>query len=186
MKAAYKVLLLVGSIFAFVGVCILVPFIANINVFKGMVAIPAFFVLLGIGFMIPAFVQSRNNKIIVANGKRRTATICDYVEDTSATVNGAYPVNTLVRYFDDYGRECETVLETGFLRGSNAYPLGMTLDIYEYNGKISWDKASVRSEEIPAEAEVTAMECRSCGASFCATKGFVSKCPYCGRVINEE
>ncbi len=35
-----------------------------------------------------------------------------------------------------------------------------------------------------ADMEVVAMECKSCGASFCATKGYVSKCPYCGKLIN--
>ena len=73
----------------------------------------------------------------------------------------------------------------------------MTIDIYEYGGKIAYDKNSVRSETILKEEElmdnmpldttgleVVAVECRSCGASFCATKGYVSKCPYCGKLIN--
>ncbi len=197
MKAAYKVFLFVGAVFAFVGLIITVVFFANREVFGWFSLFPLIFLFVGIGLIIPAIMQIRKNKVIVENGKRIRAKIYDYVEDTSATINGAYPVNVVVRYFDSYGKECEAILETGFLRGSNEFPIGMTVDIYEYDGKIGYDKGSVRSETIPREEElmdnkpvnasgmeITAMECKSCGASFCAAKGYVSKCPYCGKLIN--
>ena len=197
MKAAYKVFLLIGAIFMFVGLLVTTVFFANRDVFGLFSLFPLLFFFIGVGLLIfPIRNLSRNRKII-KNGTRRPAKIYDYVEDTSATVNGAYPVNTVVRYFDGTGKERETILQTGFLRGSNEYPIGMTIDIYEYGGKIAYDKNSVRSETILKEEElmdnmpldttgleVVAVECRSCGASFCATKGYVSKCPYCGKLIN--
>ncbi len=197
MKAAYKVLLLVGAIFTFVGLLITTVFFANREVFGWFSLFPLIFFFIGIALIVPAILQIRKNKVILKNGKRISAKIYDYAEDTSATVNGAYPVNTVVHYFDGEGKEREAILETGFLRGSNEFPIGMTIDIYEYNGKIGYDKSSVRSETIPREEElmdnkpinttgmeVVAIDCKSCGASFCATKGYVSKCPYCGKNVN--
>ena len=197
MKTAYKVFLLVGTIFIFVGLLVTVVFFANRDVFGLFSLFPLIFFFIGVALVIFPILRLRENRKIVANGKRIPAKIYDYVEDTSATVNGAYPVNVVARYFDSFGKERETILETGFLRGSNEYPIGMTIDIYEYNGKIGYDKNSVRSETVLREeelmdnmplntagAEVVAVECKSCGASFCATKGYVSKCPYCGKLIN--
>jgi hypothetical protein len=197
MKTVYKILILVGAIFALVGAMLTFIFLVNRDVFGLWSLFPLFFVALGLCFIIPGIIDVTRTRKIIKNGRRISAKIYDYCEDTSATVNGAYPVNTVVRYFDSYGKECETVLETGFLRGSNEFPIGMTIDIYEYNGKIGYDKDSVRSETIfreeelmdnkpinTAGMEVVAIECKSCGASFCATKGYVSKCPYCGKLIN--
>lgn len=198
MKAAYKVFLLVGTIFVFVGLLVTTVFFANRNVFGWFSLFPMIFFFTGLALLVPPIRSIFQNRKIIKNGTRRLAKIYDYVEDTSATVNGAYPVNTVVRYFDSYGKEREAILETSFLRGSNEYPIGMTIDIYEYGQKTGYDKNSVRSETIPGEeklmdnlplynaaTEVIAVECRSCGASFCATKGYVSKCPYCGRMIDQ-
>lgn len=149
MKAAYKILIVLGMIFFIVGLALLVPFIANISVFKWMVAIPAFFVVLGICFMLPGIAQLVGNRMIRKYGKKRAALIYDHIEDTSVTVNNEYTINTVVHYLDDDNTECEAILATGFMRGRGEYPLGLTIDIYEYNGKIGWDKNSVRSEEIP-------------------------------------
>ena len=181
MKAAYKILFFMGLIFVFVGIIVFVPFVLNIQVFGIMVAIPVFFVILGICFIVPFMKQKRADKKIMRLGKKRIAKISDYVEDTSATVNGEYLINTVVHYFDDRGKVCDAILETGFMRGSNKYPLGMSVDIYEYDGKVVWDKKSVRIEELPggSQPEIVVSECMSCGSSFCSTKGFISKCPYC-------
>lgn len=46
------------------------------------------------------------------------------------------------------------MIPTGFARGSGEYPIGMTITIYEYRGKFSFDPASVRDEMIPGEAEL--------------------------------
>ena len=199
MKAAYKILALIGGIFLVVGCSIFAAFIINIEIFGAMVLIPLIFVVLGICFIVPGITSTVRQKKIMRLGKKYPAKIYDYTEDTSATVNGTFPVNTVVHYFDDEGRECERILETGFVRGSNAYPLGMTVDVYEYNGRIGWDKNSVRSEMLPDEEElmdnrpvtgageeVIVIECSGCGATFAATKGFVSKCPYCGRLMNAD
>lgn len=199
MKAAHKIIFMIGAIFTFVGTCILIPFSTRLDVYKSMIFIPLFFVIMGICFMLlPLFAAGKKWKI-KRFGTRYAAKIYGYAEDTSVLVNGSYPVNTVVHYFDENGTEREAILETGFAKGSGAYPLGMTIDIYEYNGKFSWDAASVRNEEIPREAELLddqpvkvtgletfAMECKGCGASFTATKGFVGKCPYCGRFIDAQ
>ena len=194
MKAAYKIFFLVGAIFAFVGMIVTAVFFANRDVFGWLGLLPLIFVVVGIALIIHAIRRIFMNRKIVEKGKRISAKIYGYVEDKSTTVNGTYAVNTVVHYFDINGKECEAILETGFLRGSNEFPIGMTVDIYEYNGSIGYDKASVRSETIPREArlmhkkqintdemEVIAIECKNCGASFCVTKGYAKKCPYCGK-----
>ena len=181
MKAAYKILFFMGLIFVFVGIVVFVPFVLNIQVFGIMVAIPVFFVILGICFIVPFAKQKNADKKIMRLGKKRIAKISDYVEDTSATVNDEYLINTVVHYPDDRGKTCDAILETGFMRGSNKYPLGMSVDIYEYKGRVVWDKKSVRIEEIPGEpeSEVVVSECKNCGSSVCQIKGFTNRCPYC-------
>ncbi len=199
MKAAHKIFLFIGAIFVFLGLFVSGVFFANRDVLGWFFLLPLIFLFVGIALLVSVLSYIGKNKRIIKNGKRICAKIYGYVEDTSITVNNSYPVNTVVRYFDASQKERETILETGFARGSNEYPLGMTIDIYELDGKFGYDKGSVRSETIPREEElmdnkpiittgleVVAIECKSCGASFCATKGYVSKCPYCGRAIEAE
>lgn len=192
MKTVYKILILVGAIFALVGAMLTFIFLVNRDVFGLWSLFPLFFVALGLCFIIPGIIDVTRTRKIIKNGKRIPAKICGYVEDKSVVINGGYAVNTVVRYFDSYRRVKETVVETGFQHGSNAYPIGMTVDLYEYNGKISWDRDSVRQEtlfderelmdgfEDNSDGEVIAVECPKCGVSFCATKGFANRCPYCG------
>lgn len=199
MKAAHKIIFMIGVIFIFVGTFVMIPFSAGHGTFRWMIFLPLFFIVLGVCLvLVPLFAYGKNRRIR-SHGTKYAAKIYGYAEDTSVLVNGSYPVNTVVHYFDENGTEREAILETGFAKGSGAYPLGMTIDIYEYNGKFSWDAASVRNEELPGEAELLdnkpvstaglktiAMECSGCGASFTATKGFVGKCPYCGRFIDAQ
>ena len=144
MKTVYKILILVGAIFALVGAMLTFIFLVNRDVFGLWSLFPLFFVALGLCFIIPGIIDVTRTRKIIKNGKRIPAKICGYVEDKSVVINGGYAVNTVVRYFDSYRRVKETVVETGFQHGSNAYPIGMTVDLYEYNGKISWDRERMR------------------------------------------
>ncbi len=77
------------------------------------------------------------------------------------------------------------------------FPIGMTIDIYEYNGKYSYDPASVRGERLrreeelmdnkpidPEQLHLIAVRCSNCGASYKAATGYASRCPYCGGYQN--
>ena len=192
MKTVYKILILVGAIFALVGSLLTFIFFVNRDVFGLWSLFPLFFVALGLCFIIPGIIDVTKNRKIIKNGKRIPAKICGYVEDKHVVINGGYAVNTVVRYFDSYRRVKECVIETGFQRGSNAYPIGMTVDLYEYDGKISWDQDSVRQEtlfdekelmdgiEDTSDGEVIAVNCPKCGALFCTAREYAAKCPYCG------
>lgn len=46
------------------------------------------------------------------------------------------------------------ILPTSFCQGSSQYPLGMTIDILEYQGKYEYDLSSVRYEILPGEQEL--------------------------------
>ena len=95
MKGAYKAFLLIGAIFSFVGIIITTAFFANREVFGWFCLFPLIFLFMGIAFIILPIRQIRRNKMIIKNGRRISAKIYDYCEDTSATVNGAFPVNTV-------------------------------------------------------------------------------------------
>ena len=88
-------------------------------------------------------------------------------------------------------------LETGILSLDSMFPIGMTIDIYEYNGKYSYDPASVRGERLrreeelmdnkpidPEQLHLIAVRCSNCGASYKAATGYASRCPYCGGYQN--
>ncbi|MCR5094409.1 MAG: hypothetical protein K6B72_10595 [Lachnospiraceae bacterium] len=197
LKAVHRIFILIGMIFTFVGACIFVPFLLNRAVFGWFFLFPLFFVVLGIAFIIPGILYAVKQTVIMKNGRRIPAKIYGYVEDRSVLVNNAYPINVVVHYFDRNGTEREAILETGFTRGSSEYPLGMTIDIFEYRGQFGWDRNSVRSELLAREDELmdnlpvntagmeeSAIVCPACGASFSAVKGYVTKCPYCSRSID--
>ena len=195
MKPAHKVLIAAGSIFAVVGTFITIAFFANRDEFGLWAYAPSFFVALGICLIIPGIVGVKKNRDIIKNGRKYTAKICGYVKDRYVELNGYPAINILVRYFDEYRRVKECVIETGFQIGSNKYPIGMTLDIYELDGRTGWDKDSVRQEMLYDESalmdgltasgddEVTAVQCESCGAPFVAVRGYLNKCPYCMKQI---
>ena len=70
MKAAYKVFLLVGAIFMFVGLLVTTVFFANRDVFGLFSLFPLLFFFIGVGLLIfPIRNLSRNRKII-KNGTR--------------------------------------------------------------------------------------------------------------------
>ena len=191
-----KVFLILGAAFIGVGGIVSTVFIGvgGMGIF---VVIPLFFVVLGIVFLVSGLRMGREQKEIAAKGDRYKAKIYSYVEDKSFVVNGDYTVNVKVHYFDKTGIEREAILPTGFAKGSSEYPIGMTIDIFEYQGKYSFDPKSVRNEVLFGEEELmddkpidpeliklTAIKCPSCGSSFQAVKGYTAKCPYCSGYLN--
>lgn len=130
-------------------------------------------------------------------GVKYPAKIYGYTENTSVKVNNTYMMDTIVHYFDSYHVEREAIIPTGFTRGAGMYPIGLTIDIFEYNGKYGYDPDSVRDERLPGEEELmddkpvapdklrlVAVRCPNCGSSFRAATGYSSKCPYCGNYLN--
>lgn len=200
MTFAQKSLLILGSIFTGLGtLCAILFFTMNtiLHASPLFVLFPFVFVVIGLGFIIGVLVSVRKKTNIQKYGVRYPAKIYNYVKNTSYMVNGRYPVNTVVHYFDNYHVEREAVLPTSFCQGSSMYPIGMTIDIFEYRGKYSYDPASVRYEILPgeqelmdnkpinpAEVQMVAVTCPYCGASFKKAAGYVEKCPYCGSYQN--
>ena len=161
------------------------------------VAIPLFFCVLGIVFVVAVLVSMAQKKKIVTHGRKYAAKIYSYVDNTAYVVNGSYTVNVKVHYFDENHVEREAVIPTAFEKGSGMYPIGMTIDIFAYHGKFGYDPDSVRNEILEGEAELMddkpvspdqvkliAVNCPNCGASFQATAGYSARCPYCGGYQN--
>ncbi len=179
------------------GTGIFLVFVPVFGWFAG--SFPLIFVLIGAGLCaIPAIAIIREKRIW-KKGEPFVAKICGYVEDTSITVNGAYPINVRVRFFDNAGQIKETILNTNFARGNVSYPIGATIDIRGYNGKYSFDADSVRDEVLPheenlmdnrpldtADVKYIAVTCPNCGASFKAVKGYTDTCTDCESYITTE
>ena len=140
------------------------------------------------GFIIGVWKKSSIRK----RGNCYPAKIYGYVQNTSYLINGRYPLNTVVHYFDNYHIEREAILPTSFCHGSSQYPLGMTIDIFEYQGKYEYDPSSVRYEILPGEQELMdnkpvepsklhmiSVVCQNCDASYKKADGYAEKCPYC-------
>ena len=176
MNVAQKIIAIVGAFYVLIGGAISIVFLFafwGTPGGLGFLAIPMLFVILGIAFII--------------------GTLIPEFKKNSIKKNGRFPINVKVHYFDKKGIEREAVLPAGMSKGSGEYPIGMTMDIYEYRGKYSFDPKSVRDEILPGEAELmddkpvdpsrikmTAVSCRSCGASYQAAAGYTGRCPYCG------
>ena len=200
MKAIDMFLFLFGGIWAFVGGMITVVFLAlGGEEFGPFIFIPLLFLIAGLvilGFGVRNVVKRRE---VRTKGNRYAAKIYSYVEDTSVVVNGHHTMNVVVHFFDNMMIEREAVIPTSFTIGSNSYPIGFTIDIFEYNGVFDFDKNSVRNEELayenelmddkpvsPAMLSLMGIECPNCGASFNAARGYSNKCPYCNSYINVE
>lgn len=152
---------------------------------------------IGGGFLLVQIKKSRAKKKLAAKGKRYTGKIYDYVEDKSFTMNGDFLVNIKVHYFDENYEEREILLDTRFVKGTNGFPIGATIDIIVDGNDCTWVPGSVRNEVISGEAELmddkpvnptmvhmVAVSCPRCGASFSAAQDYVAKCPYCGSAVN--
>lgn len=199
MNTAGKILIILGAAFAGIGGLVGFIFFFAFQEIPGagpFLAIPGFFVILGFCFIAGVFINKASKDKIIKKGKKYSGKIYGYIRNTAVQVNGTFPSDTKVRYFDDYGIEREAILPTGFTDGSG-YPIGMTIDIYELNGKYNFDSKSVRSEVLPREDELmddkpidpgavkmVAVRCPSCGSSFNATSGYSNRCPYCNSYSN--
>lgn len=196
MNSAQKILMIMGAAYIAVGTVVFLV-LAGSGMSGPFAAIPLLFVALGIAFVAGVLISRAKKKNIVAKGKKYAAKIYGYVDNTAYLVNGSYTVNVKVHYFDEKHMEKEAIIPTGFEKGSGMYPIGMTIDIYEYRGKFGYDPASVRNEILPDEDELmdskpvspeklrsVAVICPSCGASFQAHAGYSSRCPYCGGYQN--
>lgn len=200
MNSAQKLLIIIGSAFAGVGIIMTVIFSSFDEELGGVgsfILLPIGFVVLGLAFIVGVVFGIVNNKKIVKCGDKYAAKIYSYVENTSYMLNGEFTMNVIVHYFDKSHIEREAVLSTGFAKGSDMFPIGMTIDIYEYHGKYGFDPASVRSEALPGEEELmddkpvspdklqlVAAVCPNCGSSFQAAAGYSSRCPYCGSYLD--
>ena len=200
MTFAQKLLMIIGIIFTSVGAFILALTLGlNLLLHDGalFMILPIAFLAIGLGFIIGVLISVRKKSNIRKRGTRYPAKIYGYVKNTSYMINGSYPMNTVVHYFDNYHIEREAILPTSFAKGSNLYPIGMTIDIYEYHGKFGFDPKSVRAEILPGEEELmddkpvspdqvqlVAVTCPNCGSSFQAAAGYSSKCPYCESYLN--
>ncbi len=200
MAVAY-ILLGMGVFFILIGGTVGAIFIATSYRMDAdllsFVMIPLLFVIIGIVLVVIAARMILKARAVIKKGKRYPAKIYGYVEDTSVTINDRYPTNVIVHFFDENHVEREAVIPTSIPSGTGGYAIGMTMDIFEYRGKFSWDKQSVRFEELPGEAELMddkpiapdethliAVTCPTCGASYQAVKNYSNKCPYCGHYQN--
>ena len=196
MDSVYFILGIIGAFFTLIGLIITIIFSA-VSGFSVFTLIPLLFVVIGVCFLASVIIHKHKKQVILQKGTKYAAKIYGYVEDTSVVVNGTFPVNIKVHYFDRHHVEKEAVIPTGFPKGSSQYAIGMTLDIYEYNGKYNWDPKSVRNETLKGEEELmdnkpvepeklnlTAVNCPNCGSTFQAASGYVGKCPYCGSYLN--
>lgn len=191
-----KILTILGAMYIAVGSMVTIVFIAC-GMVGAFLLIPIFFVVLGMVFVTGVLYSRAKKKEILTHGKQYAAKIYGYVEDHSVVVNDCYLQNVKVHYFDDAHIEREAVIPTGFPKGADTYPIGMTMDIYEYHGKYGYDPDSVRDEKLPGEEELMddkpvapdqvkliAVTCPNCGSSFRAAAGYVNRCPYCGSYQN--
>ena len=201
MNDAEKVFVLVGAVFAGIGTVITIIFLGVAKVvgegFGFFIALPLLFVVIGVCFIVSSIISKKKRLEIVNKGKKYPAKIYGYAQNASYVVNGVHPTDTKVHYFDERGVEREVILPTRCAGSDGLMPIGMTVDIYEYKGKFSWDTDSLRSEVLYREAElmdnkpiepekqnIVAVKCKNCGASFEAIKGFTEQCPYCGGYMN--
>ncbi len=189
--------LLFGGIFFGVGFIITAVFASLGAVFGAFILLPTAFTAVGLGVLIHAGWRIRQKRAVSRKGTRYRAKIYGYVEDKSYTLNGDYTLNLKVHFFDKDRVEREAVIVTNFPKNADMYGIGMTLDIFEYQGRYDYDKNSLCYEHIEGEEELmddrpilpeqqvfVAVQCPNCGASFRAMKGYANRCPYCQGYIN--
>ena len=198
-----KLFILMGSIFAGCGLfiisigLILYASLQDSLAFYITLPLAGVFIAIGVGFLLGVIIPSCKSKKMLLSGTKYTGKIHSYCDDTTLIYNGQYRVNIKVHYFDKTGIEREALVPTKFIRGTGDYPIGATIDIYEQNGKYTWDPKSVRYETIEREEElmdnkpvaqskleIVGICCPNCSANFTGARGYVSRCPYCGAALN--
>ncbi len=113
MTFAQKLLMIIGIIFTSVGAFILALIIGlNVLLHEGVlfIILPIIFLTIGLGFIIGVLIGVRKKSNIRKRGTRYAAKIYGYVKNTSYMINGSYPLNTVVHYFDNYHIEREAIL----------------------------------------------------------------------------
>lgn len=94
MKTVYKILILVGAIFAAVGAMLTLIFLANRKVFGMWSLSPLFFVAFGLCFIIPGIIDLNRNRKIIGNGKfswDRDSVRQETLFDEKELMNGSNP-----------------------------------------------------------------------------------------------
>lgn len=113
MTFAQKLLMIIGIIFTSVGAFILALTLGlNLFLHEGalFMILPIAFLTTDLGFIIGVLIGVRKKSNIRKRGTRYAAKIYGYVQNTSYVVNGRYPLNTVVHYFDNYHIEREAIL----------------------------------------------------------------------------
>lgn len=196
MNTENQIYLFVGGLFFLIGSVITIIF-CSIGFFGSFILLPLLFVVLGGGLLVYAFMLRKKQKDVLNQGKKYAAKIYGYVDDKSVSVNGVLTKNIVVHYFDDNGIEREATIPTQLESGFNSYAIGMTVDIYVYQGRHEWDPNSIRNEVIwreselmdgkpidPDKQQLVSIHCKNCGATYQAVKGYSNRCPYCGSFID--
>lgn len=122
MNVAQKIIAIMGAFYVLIGGTISIIFLFAFSGTPGsfgFLAIPMLFVILGIAFIIGAMIPEFKKNIIKKHGDPYKAKIYGYVENTSYRVNGRFPINVRVHYFDkkalngkpSYLPECQRVPE---------------------------------------------------------------------------
>lgn len=197
MDISRKILLAIGSMFAGIGLIVFITMLFLAGVKCPFAILPLIFVIIGVAMDVSVLISYSKEKSIKTKGKRYSAKIYSYVEDKSVVVNGDFLMNVVVHYWDSQGVEKETIIPTKFAKGASEYPIGMTIDIFEYKGLYNFDKDSVRNEKLYREEELMddkpidraaikmiAISCKNCGSTYEAVEGYTAKCPYCSTYIN--
>lgn len=201
MNSDEKIFILIGTVFAIVGIIVSTVFIAVgfevDGAFLAFSLIPLFFVVLGACFIIAPFRKKAKREEIRKKGKRYPSKIYGYATNASFVINGVHPKDTKVHFFDEMNIEREVIIPTHCAGSDGLLPIGMTIDVFEYKGKYAWDETTLRNEILPRESElmdnkpidpskinVIAVKCQNCGASYEAVQGYTGQCPYCGGYTN--
>ena len=125
MNSAQKICMIVGVGFAGIGLFMTLIFLFAFGKPGAFILIPLMFVVLGLCFIVTILVMLHNKKMIRVHGEKYTAKIYGYVKNTSYMVNGRFPLNVKVHYFDNYGIEREVILPTSISGGADSmFPIG--------------------------------------------------------------
>lgn len=139
MNIVQKILMIMGLAYIAIGGVITIVF-AGSGQAGLFIMIPLFFVVLGIVFVCGVLFAISKKKRISEFGKKYPAKIYGYVNDTSYMVNGSYPVNTKVRYFDETGVKREAIIPTI----ASHLKLYIWIEMFEFY-------SGIRSSELPGD-----------------------------------
>lgn len=132
---------------------------------------------------------------IVAKGANYLAKVFGYEEDHSLTMNGAPVLVLVVRYFEQ-GEIRQASVNTGVV-DKTLYPIGSTVTIRVYEGRVALVPGSCSSSRIEGEDDLmnpdfdplgiqssVNVDCPNCGASIVVPLGMSRICPYCNTKVS--